>query len=105
MRAITGPGPMRLALLGAVVVGIIATVGIPLTTRAGATTGSAPPLPVTVANTPLPVTGVVGLQNGTMVGISGTPAVSQSGTWNVGVNGPVTTLPALPSTAFSLSVF
>jgi hypothetical protein len=50
-----------------------------------------PPLNVIVTNTPLPVTGTVGVEGDVNVtgdvGVSGTVGASQSGTWNVGITG------------------
>jgi len=67
-------------------VGVVAVVlsSLPRHTAAAASDPPSPPsLPVKVTNTPLPVTGSVN------AAVTGTVAATQSGTWNVGINGTV----------------
>ena len=100
MKLISAFGGWR-APLALASTALLVAVGAPLGTRAETTSSSLPPSPisVTVANTPLPVQGTVG--------ISGVTPVSQSGTWTVGIAGTpgVLAQPAIPSNTLIYSKF
>src|SRR5580658_7241934 len=73
---------LRILTLGS---GLFAVVLSSLPTHpAAAAPGDAPSLPVKVTNTPLPVQGSVN------AAVTGTAGATQSGAWNVGINGTPT---------------
>ena len=78
-------------LLGVCVLAFLATFLISVHSRPTSATGSAGPS-VTIANTPLPVTGNINATVSGPVTITGIPSVnaSQSGPWTVGISGTPT---------------
>jgi hypothetical protein len=72
----------------------VTNVPLPVTGNVTGTVSVSGTVPVSLTNTPLPVMGTVGLTSGTTV------HSQQSGSWNVGINGPVTVVAAVPTQPF-----